>query len=91
MLYNIGTERVRKTEPNEKMKMESERHQEIRAKYKILKMGEESELDFSIDNRKEILDVAEYLFRKIRFYSKEDQKKILKVMKVMAECNDENF
>lgn len=73
------------------MKRESERHKEIKNAYKNLKMGEESELDFAIDDRKEIIDVAEYLFRKIRFYRKEDQKKILKVMEVMIECNDGNW
>lgn len=82
---------MRKTEPNEKMKSEAERHQEIRRTYKNLKMGEESELDFAINDRKEIIDVAEYLFRKIRFYRKEDQKKILKIMEVMIECNDGNW
>ena len=77
--------------PDERMIRESQKDKEIKQIYSKLKMGEESELDFSINDRKEILDVAEYLFRKIRFYSKEDQEKILKVMEVMTECNDGNF
>lgn len=80
-----------KMTPDERMIRESQKDKEIKQIYSKLKMGEESELDFSISDRKEILDVAEYLFRKIRFYSKEDQKKILKVMEVMTECNDGNF
>lgn len=80
-----------KMTPDERMIRESQKGKEIKRIYSKLKMGEESELDFSINDRKEILDVAEYLFRKIRFYSKEDQKKILKVMEVMTECNDGNF
>ena len=80
-----------KMTPDERMIRESQKDKEIKQIYSKLKMGEESELDFSINDRKEILDVAEYLFRKIRFYSKEDQEKILKVMEVMTECNDGNF